>query len=55
MSDLWYVLSGPVGAAEYDFGYETPSEFLELAMVFENTDVGAEVTVPVRELSRTRS
>jgi len=31
----------PVEAAEYDFGYSTPSEFLELAMVFENTGVAA--------------
>ncbi|WP_101294330.1 ferritin-like domain-containing protein [Halegenticoccus soli] len=31
----------PVGAAEYDFGYETPSEFLEIASALENTGVAA--------------
>lgn len=31
----------PVEAAEYDFGYNTPSEFLELAMTLENTGVAA--------------
>lgn len=31
----------PVKAAEYDFGYETPSEFLQLARVFENLGVSA--------------
>ncbi|WP_129112897.1 ferritin-like domain-containing protein [Halegenticoccus tardaugens] len=31
----------PVAAAEYDFGYETPSEFLEVASALENTGVAA--------------
>ncbi len=31
----------PVGEAEYDFGYETPSEFLEIAAVLETMGVSA--------------
>ncbi|WP_266080030.1 ferritin-like domain-containing protein [Haladaptatus caseinilyticus] len=31
----------PVEAAEYDFGYETPAEFLGVAMALENTGVAA--------------
>jgi rubrerythrin len=31
----------PVEAAEYDFGYKTPSEFLGVAMALENTGVAA--------------
>ncbi len=31
----------PVGEAEYDFGYETPSEFLAVAKALENTGVAA--------------
>ena len=31
----------PVGEGEYDFGYETPSEFLQVAMALENTGVAA--------------
>ncbi|WP_435335789.1 ferritin-like domain-containing protein [Haloarchaeobius sp. TZWWS8] len=31
----------PVEEAEYDFGYETPSEFLAVAMALENTGVAA--------------
>ncbi|SFR63297.1 ferritin-like domain-containing protein [Halogeometricum limi] len=31
----------PVGEAEYDFGYETPSEFLATAQALENTGVSA--------------
>lgn len=31
----------PVGEAEYDFGYETPSEFLGVAKALENTGVAA--------------
>ncbi|MFH5801594.1 ferritin-like domain-containing protein [Haladaptatus sp. CMAA 1911] len=31
----------PVAAAEYDFGYETPAEFLGVAMALENTGVAA--------------
>lgn len=31
----------PVGAACYEFGYGTPSEFLQLGAVFENTGVSA--------------
>jgi hypothetical protein len=41
----------PVGATEYDFGYNTPSEFLELAMTLENTGVPtyAGVTPSIQE------
>jgi len=31
----------PVGEGEYDFGYETPSEFLAVAQALENTGVAA--------------
>ncbi|MDZ7745534.1 MAG: ferritin-like domain-containing protein [Halobacteriales archaeon] len=31
----------PVGEAEYDFGYETPSQFLGVAQALENTGVAA--------------
>ncbi len=31
----------PVGEAEYDFGYQTPSEFLAVGMALENTGVSA--------------
>ena len=31
----------PVGEGEYDFGYETPSEFLGVAQALENTGVAA--------------
>jgi rubrerythrin len=31
----------PVGEGEYDFGYETPSEFLQVGMALENTGVQA--------------
>lgn len=31
----------PVGPAEYDFGYGTPSDFLETSMALENTGVAA--------------
>ncbi|PSP38593.1 hypothetical protein BRC71_05410 [Halobacteriales archaeon QH_7_65_31] len=42
LSDTVEQLNGtPVGEGEYDFGYETPSEFLGVAQALENTGVSA--------------
>jgi rubrerythrin len=42
LSDTVEQLGGtPVSEAEYDFGYETPSEFLAVAKALENTGVAA--------------
>lgn len=42
ISDTVEQLGGtPVEEAEYDFGYETPAEFLEVGMALENTGVAA--------------
>ncbi|PSP83336.1 hypothetical protein BRC83_07275 [Halobacteriales archaeon QS_1_68_17] len=42
ISDTIQKLNGsPVGEGKYDFGYSTPSEFLEVAMALENTGVAA--------------